>query len=416
MFKKHNMILSITEFFIFAVATFMMSFIIVWTQPVLPIQEIFKAVLPLLLIAYFCIFGTFRILNFYYSQLLHQKHLIEKLNATFIELRSKNNIDDLLKQSLESLMDFCNCSQGLILLIDEQLKKYVPGEIITININTLPGNGNNRTFDDKNHQMLTFFPMDIPAGIDRRLRELLKDYDFTECQTIATIPFASKGQAKVIAVIGVVSMTSKEVKKMFNDIKSIIDIFIRKVNIEIENVALHEEVNKASITDHLTQLYNRRYFSKRVKEEFKKAKRMGFPVSIMISDLDNFKNYVDTYGHPKGDVILSEVAEVISRTIRESDMVCRFGGDEFAYLLPFASSVEANALAERVRKAVSQHVFLKDCSEQTVHLTLSMGIASFPEHGENAQDILGKADNALFSSKNSGKNRITIYKNKDDKS
>ncbi len=196
--------------------------------------------------------------------------------------------------------------------------------------------------------------------------------------------------------------------------KNIMDIFLRELNIEIENSILHEEINKASITDPLTRLYNRRYFNKRVQEEFARARRMGFPVSIMISDLDNFKNYVDTYGHPKGDVILSEVASVVCGTMRETDIVCRFGGDEFAYLLPFASNVEAKALAERIKKNVSRKVFLENDEdvEKEVHITLSMGIASFPENGQKEEDILGKADHALFASKNSGKNRISVYEEK----
>jgi len=191
--------------------------------------------------------------------------------------------------------------------------------------------------------------------------------------------------------------------------KNIMDIFLRKLNIEIENSILHEKINEASITDPLTKLYNRRHFNIRAKEEFAKAKRMGFPVSIMISDLDNFKNYVDTYGHPKGDIILAEVASLINNMMRESDIVCRFGGDEFAYLLPFTSSVEATTLAERIKENVSHYNFLKNAITQSIHLTLSMGIASFPEHGETEQEIISKADNALFFSKNKGKNRISIY-------
>jgi len=413
MLKRSNKILLITEISIFAVVTFLMLFAIAWIQSAIPVKETFKTVFPFLLIAYFFIFVIFRILNFYYLQLLHQKNIIEKLNGSFMDLRSKIKMDDLLKQSLESLMSFCSCPLGILLVVDERVKKYASGEVITININTLSGNEGNKETADNNHRMLTFFPTNIPVSIDKRIRELMKEYDFEGCRTIVTIPFVGGGQVKTVAIVGVTSMSGKEVKKTFNDIKSIIDIFIRKIDMEIENSILHEEVNKASITDPLTQLYNRRYFNKRVKEKFVKAKRMGFPVSIMISDLDNFKNYVDTYGHPKGDVILSEVASLISGTIRESDMVCRFGGDEFAYLLPFASSVEANTLAERIKKVVSHHVFLENNVEQSVHLTLSMGIASFPEHGQSEHDILSKADSALFSSKNDGKNRITIYKEKE---
>lgn len=411
--KRKNKILLITEISVFAVITLVMSFTIAWIEPVTPLKQTFRIILPFLFIAYFFLFIAFRILSFYYLQLLHQKQIIEQLNMAFMKLSTKLKTDALLKQSLEILMDFCRGTTGIMLILDERLKKYASGEVLTLNLNTLPESRGDKT-DEKNHRMLTFFPLDIPADVDKKIRGLLKEYDFAKCKTILTIPVASNSQVKTVAVIGVTKISRKEAGKIFEDMKSVIDIFIRELNIELENSILHEEINKASITDPLTRLYNRRYFNKRVKEEFVKAKRMGFPVSIMISDLDNFKNYVDTYGHPKGDIILSEVASVINGTIRESDMVCRFGGDEFAYLLPFASSVEANALAERIKKNVSQYAFLKNDVEQSVHITLSMGIASFPEHGQNEQDIISKADNALFSSKNNGKNRVSIYREKEE--
>jgi diguanylate cyclase (GGDEF)-like protein len=408
MMKIKNKILLATEISIFAVITIVMFFTIAWIEPVTPIKHTFKIVIPFLLIAYFFLFIAFRILSYYYLQLLHQKHIIEKLNTSFISLHSKVKMDDLLKQSLETLMDFFSGSTGIMLIIDERIKEYVSGEILTLNINTLQENTIAKN-SEKNHRMFTFYPSEIPRDIDKKIRELLDRYDLKECGAIITLPVSSKDKIAAVIVIGVPVKPKKGLEKNLEDMKNIMDIFLRKLNIEIENSILHEKINEASITDPLTKLYNRRHFNIRAKEEFAKAKRMGFPVSIMISDLDNFKNYVDTYGHPKGDIILAEVASLINNMMRESDIVCRFGGDEFAYLLPFTSSVEATTLAERIKENVSHYNFLKNAITQSIHLTLSMGIASFPEHGETEQEIISKADNALFFSKNKGKNRISIY-------
>lgn len=408
MAKRRNTVLIITEISLLAVVTLVMSLTIAYLRPAAHIKHALRMIMPFLIIIYFFLFLTFRILNFYYLQLLHQKNLVEKLNSSFIAMRSSLNIDELLKQSITNLMNFCTCSRGLLLVVDENIKKYATEKLITINIKPLPENKIN-----KHHHTLTFFPSHITQDIDREIQKLINEYDFTGCKAIVTIPFANKEQVEVVSVIGMTTMSDRKVKKMFNDIKSIIDIFIRKVNIEIENSLLHEEVNQASIIDPLTNLYNRRYFHKHVKEEFGKAKRINFPVSIMISDLDNFKNYVDIYGHPTGDLLLAEVSALIKSTMRESDTVCRFGGDEFAYLLPFTTSSEANALAERIRNTVSQYIFLKDKIEQPVHLTLSIGIATFPEHGQNEDDILAKADSMLFLSKANGKNMVTIYREKE---
>ena len=139
------------------------------------------------------------------------------------------------------------------------------------------------------------------------------------------------------------------------------------------------------------------------------AKRKGAPLSVIISDLDDFKYYVDTYGHQNGDIILKEVAKVVKLSLRETDIVCRFGGDEFAYILPFTSNIEAKGVAERVKKNVSEFKFLENIAKEDIHITLSMGIATFPDQGENEKDILSKADNALFKAKNMGKNKVIIY-------
>ncbi|MCM8760358.1 MAG: GGDEF domain-containing protein, partial [Candidatus Omnitrophica bacterium] len=106
---------------------------------------------------------------------------------------------------------------------------------------------------------------------------------------------------------------------------------------------------------------------------------------------------------------LSELGSLIKNFVRGSDVVCRFGGDEFAYLLPFTSSDEAKVFAERIKKIVSKYEFLKGGIEKRVNLTMSTGIATFPEHGQTAEEIISKADQALFASKSGGRNRITIY-------
>jgi len=326
-----------------------------------------------------------------------------------MKITSSLKIEPFLKTSLETLMDFCEGQKGVFLLLNEKLKKFSPSEILTINqsidSDILP----------ENYRLLTFFPGKISDQISKKINSLIEEYEFNKCRTVLVIPVYDEKETKAIAVIGSVMRGDKRFLKLYDSLKMVVSVFIKQLNIMIENSILHEDINEASITDPLTQLYNRRYFGLRTKQEFMKAKREGFPVSIMISDLDNFKHYVDTYGHPKGDIILSEVAKVIKNTLRESDVACRFGGDEFAYLLPFTTSIEAKTVAERIKKNIAEFKFLEGQTDEEVHITLSIGIASFPEHGTEAEEILSKADHALFEAKNTGKDKIVIYQEKEER-
>ncbi len=131
-----NRILLVTEILLIVIVTFAMVFAILWIEPVSPLSHVLKTIFPLLLITYFFFFLVFRLIGFYYHQLLHQKKLVEDLNAAFMKLSAKLNTDSILKQSLEILMDFCRGTTGVMLVLDEKLREYASGEMLTLNINT----------------------------------------------------------------------------------------------------------------------------------------------------------------------------------------------------------------------------------------------------------------------------------------
>ena len=396
----------ITELLLYIVTTATMLLIAMWiVEPVAPFKYSVKVITPFLLITYFFLFLVFRIISFYYHSLLRQKNFIELLNSGLLRLGAHIEIDAILKESLDIFLNFYGGDKGIVLITDERIKEYASGDILTINVSKEKFSGEvNSTYS-----VFTFSPASISEEIDKKVKQCLLEYDFGRCREVIILPVGDRKKTKAVAIVGTSDSKRKNKSLLFEETKNEIDIFLRHLNIEVENSILHEEVNKASITDALTGLYNRRYFQKRIEQEFARAKRIGFPISIMISDLDNFKYYVDSYGHPKGDQILSELGSLVKSIVREGDVVCRFGGDEFAYLLPFTSSAEAKVFAERIRKNISKYVFLKGEVEKPVNLTLSIGIATFPEHGQTYEEIISKADQALFKSKSCGKNRITIY-------
>ena len=155
-------------------------------------------------------------------------------------------------------------------------------------------------------------------------------------------------------------------------------------------------------TDVGTDLANRRAFLERLREEIARAHRYGYPFLLLMLDIDNFKTYNDTLGHPAGDVLLREFAGVLRDTVREGDLVARYGGEEFAALLPQTEARHGRVVAERIRDAVERHAF----SHRRV--TVSIGAAEFARDGADSELLIDSADRALYRAKRSGKNRVVF--------
>jgi len=187
-----------------------------------------------------------------------------------------------------------------------------------------------------------------------------------------------------------------------------VEILCRQMATALENSLLHQEVEKNSIMDPLTKLYNRRLFYCRLNEELERAKRFSLTFSIMFSDIDNFKNYVDNNGHLMGDDALQKIGELAQGALRKIDTVARYGGDELIYLLPQTNAGNAKNVAQRVKDAVTDYSFPARKGGFT-QLTLSIGIASFSEDAQDPDSLMEKADRALFQAKSKGKNRICLW-------
>lgn len=171
----------------------------------------------------------------------------------------------------------------------------------------------------------------------------------------------------------------------------------------IKNAQFYERIAALAITDGITGLYTHRYFQERLEESVKWATRYNKPLSLIFIDLDHFKQFNDTLGHPAGDKILTEVAEILKAYTRETDLVCRYGGDEFAIVLMDIEKEKAFEIAERIRGG-----FLTALSKYCVQITGSIGVATFPEDAKTKVDLILKADIATYKSKHEGKNRVTV--------
>ena len=163
-----------------------------------------------------------------------------------------------------------------------------------------------------------------------------------------------------------------------------------------------EKLVELSSSDGLTKLYNKSYLLIKIKDELKRFKRYKTSFSLILLDIDDFKKINDTYGHQKGDEILFKVANILNDSRRDLDICARYGGEEFAIVLPHTKSNEARLIAERIRRKVENY-FQNGCK-----LTISIGISNCPNSSIILKTLIKKADEALYESKNNGKNKITF--------
>ena len=178
---------------------------------------------------------------------------------------------------------------------------------------------------------------------------------------------------------------------------------VKELSVALDNAKIHMKVNELSITDELTGLYNRRKMDEVLESEFNKAKRYGSSLSVMILDIDHFKQVNDFYGHKVGDIILSHIGSILRRNIRNIDIATRYGGEEFVVILPQTDFDGAVLSAKKLKSIIRSQRF----TQITGEVTISIGIATMPDERINStDDILKIADDFLYEAKNSGRNRI----------
>ncbi len=175
------------------------------------------------------------------------------------------------------------------------------------------------------------------------------------------------------------------------------------------------EMSQRAVSDGLTGLYNHTYLHQRLDEELGRAKRYGGSLSLLMLDLDDFKAYNDRLGHLEGDKVLAEVARIISRSVRKADIVCRYGGEEFAVIMPETDTPAALTAAERIRQAVEESIppdaAGEDTADRAPRPTVSIGVATYPHHAAARIPLIEAADRALYFSKHNGKNLVSADPN-----
>ena len=205
-------------------------------------------------------------------------------------------------------------------------------------------------------------------------------------------------------VIGILQIINPENRELFEeDSFPILQILSDFVAIAINNALNHEKMEKLVVTDDVSGYYNSRYLHKKLAEII----NSGMTTSLVFMDMDNFKDIVDTYGHPLGSKTLKEVAQVIDSQLNKCDFLVRYGGDEYVVVLPEKNKEEALQTVRNIKTALNETVFLKDDGHH-VKVSASFGLANFPEDAADLKSLLMSADVSMYKSKSSGKNAITV--------
>lgn len=239
---------------------------------------------------------------------------------------------------------------------------------------------------------------------------------FEVCKQIKSNPLT-----QFIPVVMVTAL--QEVEDKIRGIEAGADDFISKPFNKMELMArvksllrikfLHDELEDAklqmerlAVTDGLTGLYNHRHFKEQLRQEIDRAKRHQHNLSLLMMDIDYFKFYNDNHGHPAGDDVLRNIAELILKNLRQIDVAARYGGEEFAVILPETNNKSAIIVAEKIRSIVEETKFPKEENQPNGSLTLSIGIATFPGDSSGGIELVDTADRRLYKAKQKGRNTL----------
>lgn len=225
--------------------------------------------------------------------------------------------------------------------------------------------------------------------------------------SLLTVPLIGPSGDNVIGALNVSRPADESFQKQERETLQAVSHLI---SVAITNAHLYRRLKELSVRDDMTGLYNRRFGQETVRREITRANRFNRTLSILMIDIDRFKKFNDNYGHPKGDVVLQEFAELLLGSLRDVDYVTRWGGEEFLIILPSTDISGALNVAEKIRLTIKRHNFSRLDIQSKVHFTVSIGVANFPDNAEDDDNLVLYADEALYEAKRKGRDRVVVAK------
>ncbi len=209
--------------------------------------------------------------------------------------------------------------------------------------------------------------------------------------------------------LGVISLYRTETNSFKKNEISLFTKIANEVSKVIDKTLLFRQTKELSITDDLTGLFNRRYFNERIEREVQRSRRYKRPLTVLMIDIDYFKNYNDINGHLMGDEILKQIGHILEDNVRKSDILARYGGEEFVVILPEIEKTRALQVAEKLRSTIEAKEFPLEKNQPHGKLTISLGIASLHDDSLKTKELVDFADRALYKAKAAGRNRVVAF-------
>ncbi len=309
--------------------------------------------------------------------------------------------EEVQQRILHQVKRLLHCESSSILLVDRELNrlkfaylsKDEEGKQL-MNLNLRLGEGIAGTvWSDGNPIIIN------DAQNDPRFTDKVDKKANTQTHSLIAVPLTYKGE-----IIGVI----EAINKLSDDFNAFDMEMLQYIStqsaIAIKNAELYDMANK----DGMTKLFTKKYFRERLNEEWNRSDRYNHPLSLVIFDIDNFKNFNNTYGHQAGDRVLMELGKIIISSSRSIDMPCRYGGEEFTIILPETTREEALIVLERIRQKAEQLNI--EYNNIFINFTISGGLASIPELSpKNVEEFIEMADKALYFSKKNGRNQVNFF-------
>ncbi|HEB55615.1 MAG TPA: diguanylate cyclase [Gammaproteobacteria bacterium] len=326
---------------------------------------------------------------------------LSALNKVAVTVNATLGINETLNEVMKCGMDIVKAQASAIVLFDAESRcfsdKYTMGlsHHFVKNMNFRRGGLAYDVFNNNQYILSN----DLPDS-QHQLSELVYQEGI---RSFICLPLVSHKRR-----LGVQYLYFHHRQELFDDEYALLSTLSHIATGAIGNAHLHSRAVTLSMTDELTNLFNRREFMVHLEQDLLRSRRSNKPFSLIMADIDNFKNVNDSYGHTTGDMVLSELAQIFMSVTRDIDIVARYGGEEFIFLLPGIPDDVAFQVAERIRKSIEQLPLHID-KQKSFHVSISMGISCFPKSGQDENSLIKNADKALYVAKNNGRNQTIVF-------